>query len=163
MYFDYDTWVIFGGAWLINQMSTSLGKNISVVLVADHLVFQRTQVRFQQRKIQVTCTFRAMSSKVVGFHEDATVLSCSVATSQTPHRSNTLCLRSKMWHWYGRKGTSVRFDDGIWCLQSTSCLFHHGGPVQSASLSRPWWCYQWSQTEYRKPRSWALMVGGYRG
>ena len=32
---------------------------------------QDTFVRFQQRKIQVTCTFRAMTSKVVGFHEDA--------------------------------------------------------------------------------------------
>ena len=48
-----------------------LGKNMQiVVLVADQLVFHRTQVRFQQRKIQVTCTFR----KVVGFHGDATEL-----------------------------------------------------------------------------------------
>ena len=32
---------------------------------------QDTFARFQQRKVQVTCTFRAMTRKVVGFHEDA--------------------------------------------------------------------------------------------
>ena len=39
-----------------------------------------------------------------------------------------------------------------WCLQSTSCCSsRHGGPVQSASLSRPWWCYHlWSQTRVPK-------------
>ena len=36
--------------------------------------FHRTQVPFQQRKIQVTRIFRTMSSKVVGFYEDATEL-----------------------------------------------------------------------------------------
>ena len=52
---------------------------------------QDTFARFQQRKIkiQVTCTFRAMTSKVVGFHKDAP--DCWVFTSQTPQRNN--CLR----------------------------------------------------------------------
>ena len=66
----------FKGGLLINHVSTlPLGKNVVVVLVADHLVFpQDTFVRFQQRKIQVTCTFCGMTSTVVGFHEDATEL-----------------------------------------------------------------------------------------
>ena len=37
------------------------------------------------------------------------------------------------------------------------------GPVQSASLGRPWWHHRWSQTEYRTPQSWALTVRWFPG
>ena len=39
-------------------------------------------------KIQVTCTFRAMHSKEVGLHEDATEL-LSFHNSQTAHRNHS--------------------------------------------------------------------------
>ena len=73
------------------------------------------------------------------------MLSCSVFTSQTPRRIDWLCRIHEMWHCYRRKGTSVRSYreslrfDGTVCLQSTNCFRQACGPVQSASLGRPWW------------------------
>ena len=58
---------------LINQMSTlPVRKECGSRFSGGPSRFpQETFARFQQRKIQVTCTFHAMTSKVVGFHEDA--------------------------------------------------------------------------------------------
>ena len=151
------------------ELVTSTCTNMVVALVADHLVFHRTQVPFQQREIQVTRIFRTMSSKVVGFTR--MLLSCWVFTSQTvqyvqlKHHSR---LHKKMWHWGkwdpGRKGTSVLGDrrqyDSSLCLQSTSCSCQDSGPVQSAFLDRREWCYRWSQTEYRKLQNSALLGAG---
>ena len=59
----------------INQMSTlPVRKEYGSRFVGGTISFSKTQVRFQQRKApaQVTPYFRAINSKVVGFHEDAT-------------------------------------------------------------------------------------------
>ena len=115
-------------------------------------------------KIQVSPIFRAMSRQVVGCQEDATKLLVLTFQSETTQRKCSLPgHRQQMWHCDCCKGTLVLVlhgHDSTLCLPPTSCLCCHGGPVQSSSLGRHWWCYAWPQRDYRKPRSWALMVRG---
>ena len=140
-----------------------------VVLVADHLVFHKTLLCVSSNEWY---KWPALSAQWLAQWLAFTkmLLSCSVFTSQTPRRIDCLCRIHEMWHCYRRKGTSVRshrgcpcFADGTLCLRSTNCSGQACGPVQSASLGRPWWHHLWSQTHYQKPQSWALMVGGYAG
>ena len=160
----YIGWLFWRG--VVNTLP--LGKNVVVVLVADHLVFHKTLLcASSNERYRWPVLSAQWLAKWLVFTK---MLSCSVFTSQTPRRNHCLCRIHEMWHCYRRKGTSVRshsrslcFADGTLCLQSTNCLSLQRGPVQSAYLGRPWWCYRWSQTYYQKPQSWALMVGEYPG
>ena len=143
-----------------------LGKNVVVVLVADHLVFHKTLLCVSSNEIKDTKWPVLSAQWLAQWLVFTKMLSCSVFTSQTPRRIDCLCRIHEMWHCYRRKGTSVRshrgslcFADGTLCLQSTNCCRQACGPVQSASLGRPWWHHLWSQTDCQKPQSWALMVG----
>ena len=132
---------------------------------------------FPATKIQVTYTFRPMNSKVVGIHEDATeLLSFSLVKL---HIKNIRKCRSRKCD----IGMAARARQSVLMIMSLPrdgdcrattgglqaqiacnplihpCSFQDSGPVQSASLGRPWRCHRWSQRECRKLQSWALLVG----
>lgn len=128
--------------------SLSLSLSLSGFLSCSEFFCHRTQVRFQQRKIKVTCTFRTVSRGcywVAGFSplkKHVEIMPMAVVPVQ---KSN---IGIYWWHWDDRhKSNSARasggFQDGTLCLQSTSCYSSNSGPVQSGYPGRPWWCYRW--------------------
>ena len=101
-------------------------------------------------QIGATCTFRVMSSKVVGFHQDATEL-LGLHKSNRTLKSISVCPAENVtlvwpllqghlspWFWWwiaGAKWCQAQSDITL-CLQSTNRFRVLCGPVQSASLGK---------------------------